>query len=139
MISGLILMAFLLAACGGLAGEPEIVGTVVPPTVEPVVYPPQPSNLANGAKLFADNCTACHGKTGDGQGENVLSGKVPAMPSFLDSNHVGSKRPDEYFSMITSGNLEKLMPPWKDALTVQERWDVAMFVYTMRYQGSELG
>jgi mono/diheme cytochrome c family protein len=136
MLIGLLGMA--LSACAGLAGEPEIIATIAPasptaPLPTDVGYPVENPDIANGAQIYALNCTSCHGEMGDGQGELVLSGDVGAMPSFLDVEHVRNYRPDEYFDIITNGNLENLMPPWREALSEQERWDVTMYVYTMAY------
>lgn len=33
--------------------------------------------------------------------------------------------------MITEGNMARLMPPWADALSDQQRWDVAYYLYTL--------
>lgn len=135
-------LALLVGGCG-LAGDVEIVATFTPPAVRTsentdTGYPSRLPNLQNGATLFAARCSTCHGELGNGQGELVLSGQVPAMQSFLDGEHVRTKRPDEYFSIITNGNLEKLMPPWRDALSEQERWDVALYAYTLHYTEEKL-
>lgn len=127
-----IVLMMGLAACGGLAGEPDIVATL-PPAAD--ILP----NLTNGAQLYAANCARCHGASGDGQGELVLSGQVGAIPSFLDAAHVSAQTPQAYFDIITNGNLEKLMPPWKDALTEQERWDAAYYVYSLHTTPETLG
>lgn len=133
----LLIAALCLAACGGLAGEQPIVATLTPAPTE-VSAPPAAPNLTNGEQIYLNNCTSCHGDNGTGQGELVLSGQVPAMASFLDWEHVAAYRPQEYFDIITNGKLESLMPPWKDSLTVADRWDVAMYVYTLRYNAEQI-
>ncbi len=136
-------LALLLSACTGLAGEVVIVATATPqPTAVPVVadrgYPAQPPNLAEGQRLYALHCTACHAADGSGRGELVLSGQVSAMQSFLDADAMRSKTPAQYFDIITNGNLAKLMPPWKDAFTEQQRWDVAHYVLFMHYTPEQI-
>ncbi len=136
-------LLLLLSACTGLAGEVAIVATVTPqPTAVPVVadrgYPAQPPNLAEGARLYALHCTACHGADGGGRGELVLSGQVGPMQSFLDAGAMHAKTPAQYFEMITNGNLAKLMPPWQNAFTEQQRWDVAHYVLFMHYTAEQL-
>jgi len=135
-----LITATLLSACSGLAGEPQIVATRALPTpdsapqaqtVADVGYPQSPPDLANGARIFAARCTQCHGIDGAGNGALVQSGQVPAMTSFLDPATMRDQTPQEWFETITNGRLEKLMPPWKEALTEQERWDVALYTYTM--------
>lgn len=132
----------VLAACTGLAGEPPVVATLAPsPTAPPPVAPAdqQPApDLVNGARIFVNRCASCHGLDGAGQGELVLSGQVPAMPSFLDDAHVRTQTPHAYYEIITNGNLEKLMPPWRDALSDTERWDLAYYTYLLRYDAATL-
>jgi cbb3-type cytochrome c oxidase subunit III len=135
----------MVSACSGLAGEVAIVATLTPVSTSPVAsvandspYIDAPANLINGAQIYAENCTACHGTGGAGDGTLVQNGQVGAMPSFLDVEHLRSKRPDQYYDIITNGNLEKLMPPWADALSTQERWDVALYVYTLHYSPATL-
>ena len=114
-----LLLALVLAACGGLGGEPRIVATQLPPTAAPqdLGYPVEPPDLALGAALFAENCTACHGPRGQGNGELVASGQVPPPPDFTDPETAGALTPAEWFDVITHGRIEKRMPPWQDALT----------------------
>lgn len=122
------------AACTDLAGGVEIVATLPPAAVaEQAPLPPSAPDVANGQRIYAENCAACHGSSGNGQGELVLGGEVPAMASFLDADHVRQQSLSYYYDIITNGNLENLMPPWGEALTVQERWDVALYVYTLHY------
>jgi mono/diheme cytochrome c family protein len=123
-----IALLALLSACSGLAGEPQIVATL-PPLV--VAQAPASFDLEQGARLFAANCTRCHGDNGNGRGELVLSGQVPPMPSFLDEAHMRQQTLEGYYAIITNGNLAKLMPPWKDSLSDAERWDVAQYVFTL--------
>ncbi len=132
--------AALLSACTGLGGEPQIVATRALPTpdsapqaqtVADVGYPQNPPNLTNGARIFAARCAECHGGDGAGNGALVQSGQVPAITSFLDTATMRDQTPQDWFDTITDGRLDKLMPPWKDALTEQERWDVAFYTYTM--------
>ncbi len=129
-----------LAGCGGLAEEPRIVATFQPPTpVAEIVLPSQTPNLAQGAQVFADHCTDCHGVNGQGDGSLVLSGQLPqAPPDFTDQVNVRADSPVEWFSIITHGRLDRLMPPWGDSLSDQERWAVTMHSYTLRTQPDEL-
>jgi mono/diheme cytochrome c family protein len=133
---------FFLAGCTGLGGEPEIIATVPiepisdTPAIEVVPdagFPQSPPDLASGAAIFAQHCTACHGANGEGDGELVTSGQVPNPGNFRDPATAREQTPDDWFETITDGNLEKLMPPWKAALTEQQRWDVALYTYTMHY------
>jgi mono/diheme cytochrome c family protein len=129
-IVGLIALLVSMAACSNLAGEVEIVATITPTVIN---QPPAMPDVLNGQRIFAENCTQCHGELGDGGGAMVQSGEVPRMPSFLEAAHVREQTPAFYYDMITNGNLANLMPPWSEALTEQERWDVALYVYALHY------
>src|SRR5690606_38845473 len=112
---GIGLGVLLLTACGGLAGNPEIVATLPPPTqaIRDEGFPQPPPDLANGARIYAENCTRCHGVDGSGSGELVLAGEVGDPGSFLDPANVREYTPREWFDIITHGRIEQLMPPWR--------------------------
>ncbi len=130
---GIGLGLWLLTACGGLAGNPEIVATLPPVTQAPrdEGFPQPPPDLANGARIYAENCTRCHGVDGSGSGELVLAGEVGDPGSFLDPANVLDHTPREWFDIITNGRIERLMPPWRESLSEQARWDVAYYTYTL--------
>lgn len=135
----LLLASLALAACSGLAGEPEIVATLPPPpTAVALSAPQQVPDLANGAALYAQNCTDCHGGNGDGRGELVLNGEVPTMASFLDADYMRDVRLQDTFAIITNGNLQNLMPPWGGSLSANDRWDLAYYVQTLHYSAEQI-
>lgn len=131
---------FIVAGCSGLAGEPQIVATIPPPTPAPteVGHPLTPPDIALGAAIFADRCIACHGETGAGDGALVRTGQIPNAGNFTDPATGEAQRPTEWFATITNGRIEKMMPPWRDALTEAERWAVAMYTYTLHYDRETL-
>ncbi|HVU12142.1 MAG TPA: c-type cytochrome [Phototrophicaceae bacterium] len=129
----LLAAGLVLAGCGGLAGEPRIVSSLPPATPAPtdVGHPLTPPDIAAGAALFAQNCVQCHGAAGKGDGTLVQSGQVKAPPDFTNPATMGGQRPDEWFTTITNGNVAALMPPWGNALSEEQRWDVAYYTYTL--------
>lgn len=154
-ITGLMLV-FLLAACEGLAGEPVVVSTLPPSQADAqkqasidasmpqpaatedagaqtanVVAPSTEPDLALGATLFAENCTRCHGVNGQGDGELVKLGQVQAPLDFTDPATIAGKTPQDYYTIITNGKLDTLMPPWANKLSDDQRWAVANYVYSM--------
>jgi mono/diheme cytochrome c family protein len=141
-------LALLVAACGGLGGEPEIIATIPPPTVPPpspeipavieINYPETQPNLARGREIFAANCTDCHGISGAGDGQLALDGQVSNPGDFTDPATSAGQTPLDYFEIITEGNLAALMPPWRDALSDEERWAVALYTYTLHYTEEQL-
>ncbi|MFN8376404.1 MAG: c-type cytochrome [Anaerolineae bacterium] len=125
----------LASACSGLAGEPQIVSTLPPqPTSLPIsTQPQQAPDVLLGAQVFAENCTRCHGVTGLGDGELVQSGQVTIIVDFSNRATMAGESPANYFSIITEGRLQTLMPPWGDSLSEAERWSAALYVYTLHY------
>lgn len=135
-----LILVVLLCACRGLGGEPEIIATYAPqPMAEnPTVSADWRPDIARGGQIFAENCTDCHGLSGDGQGELVLSGSVSAPIDMTDRALTRAKSPLDWFTIISEGNIEKLMPPWQNALSEGERWDVTMYSYALAYDAELL-
>ncbi len=136
----LCLAGLLMTACSGLGGEPIIMATLPPVTDPPpeTSYPLDIPDVALGARIFAANCVRCHGVGGAGDGEFVISGQVAAMNSFRDPATARGQTPQDWFSTITNGRIEKLMPPWREALSEDERWAVALYTYTLHYTPEQL-
>ncbi|MCC6616259.1 MAG: cytochrome c [Anaerolineae bacterium] len=128
----LSLVALALASCQGLAGEPRVVATLPPQAPSAALSVPQEApDLALGAQVYAANCTRCHGVTGQGDGEFVLSGQIPSIIDFTDPATIEGKTPADYFQIVTEGRMDLLMPPWADKLSETERWAVANYVYNL--------
>ncbi len=133
-----LLALLLLSGCGGLAGEPEIVATIAPQALLPPATPALNAwrpDIKNGEGIFSARCVECHGESGDGRGQLVLAGSVPQP---LDMRERGQVSPLEWHEIITDGRIENLMPPWEAALSETERWDVALYAFTLGYSESLL-
>jgi mono/diheme cytochrome c family protein len=72
---------------------------------------------AGGKKLYAQNCSQCHG--------NNLQGIGPA-PSLTTAS-LKNASPGELFWFITNGDLNKGMPSWSQ-LPKQQRWQIVSFL-----------
>jgi len=136
----LLFLLLFSTACTGLGGEPEIVATLPPQQVQETEPEAAPINadIANGASIFANRCTDCHGINGNGQGELVLTGQIPEMRPFNQPEAAREQTPQEWFDTITNGRIENLMPPWGDSLSAQQRWDVALYTYTQHYTADQV-
>lgn len=122
-------------SCRGLAGEPRIVATL-PAVTTALDYPASPPDIALGAEIYATRCVQCHGLEGSGDGTLIGNGAnqiANAPRSFLEAVTTAEQTPLEWYQVITNGRIEKLMPPWKDALSDAERWAVALYTYTLHY------
>ncbi len=127
----LLICAVLLGGCGGLGGEPEIAATADPRPA--AVAPGWRPDIALGARIFAERCVDCHGVAGDGMGELVIAGSVERPLDLTERALVMEKSPLGFYEIVTQGRIEKLMPPWEQALSEAERWAATMYSYTLAY------
>ncbi|MBI5668818.1 MAG: c-type cytochrome [Chloroflexi bacterium] len=132
----LVLAALLLAACS----PPKPVATITPAAtlVPDIGYPQTPPDVALGAQIFAKRCTACHGEAGLADGPLVRAKAIPAPPQLAAWDTGWDKTPAERFAFIAVGNMDKMMPPWNEALSEPERWAVTLFTYTLHTTPEQL-
>ena len=129
-----------MVGCSNLSGEPEIVATIAPTITAPPAQPHAIDSalIETGALIFSQRCTTCHGVDAEGNGELVQSGQIPAPPSFREHSTIADISPQEWFTTITLGRIDNMMPPWADALTLEQRWAVAMYTYTLSYTPDQI-
>jgi len=76
---------------------------------------------AAGAKLYATNCSACHGVNGQGSGNIPGVAKGPTQTA-----------PDgEVFWFITTGSIANGMPGWS-TLSEQSRWQIVTYLKSLK-------
>jgi len=98
------------------------------------VRPPAAPSVERGRALFAENCASCHGEHGTGDGPE--SKRLDLEPAnFTDRAFMRAETPDDFFNVITLGRRRSGMPAWGDALSLQERWDLVRFVWTLHEDG----
>ncbi len=130
----LILAAMLLAACDfSLASDitppPGYVSPTPMPTLGSLV-PVSAPDVQQGAALFAQNCAACHGTKGLGDGPQSM--QLPVTVPGIGLAQVASQAsPADWYKEVTQGNLDRFMPPFVGALTDQQRWDVVAYALTL--------
>ena len=135
------LATLTLAACNfTLASDITPPPNYVSPTPMPTLgalYPASAPDVQNGATIFAQNCTACHGDKGLGDGPQSM--QLPVTVPGIGLPEVGrTASPAEWFKVVTQGNLDRFMPPFVGALTDQERWDVISYVLTLHTTADQL-
>jgi high-affinity iron transporter len=88
----------------------------------PAIWP----SLAEGKKLYAINCAACHGEKGLGDG--VLSkGMIPEPTDFTEADHLS---PFHIFNTIHLG-IEGTSMAAMPHLSDEEKWDIAFYVQSL--------
>ncbi|PNU21327.1 hypothetical protein C2E25_03270 [Geothermobacter hydrogeniphilus] len=95
---------------------------------------PTADSLARGARLFARNCSVCHGPEGRGDGPAAASMQTrPA--NFHDAHHSGFYGPGEKYWIISNGLKSSGMPAFGAQLTPQQRWDLVNHVLSLPQKG----
>jgi len=93
-------------------------------------YPTTTPSAAEGEVLYSQNCTRCHGLTGGGDGEMASQIQFP-IPAFNVPDLARTTTPFRWFSIITNGNLERVMPPWGGSLSESQRWSLVAYLYSL--------
>ena len=91
----------------------------------PNPVPASAESLARGATLYEMNCLVCHGKQGNGKGPVGLK-FVTKSPKDFHDKYIQDQADGQLFFTLTRG--KGLMPFYRDALSVEERWDVINYV-----------
>jgi high-affinity iron transporter len=88
--------------------------------------PTAPPDLARGAKLYVEQCAACHGVTGHGDGPNA-KGLDPQPVAFSKIERARQRSVFGLYQVIGQGLDGTAMPSFS-ALPAQERWALAFYV-----------
>jgi len=102
---------------------------IVSPDSEPK-NPLQPSAAGQkrGQALFSINCAMCHGQSPAERGP--VGKKLKPPPPGLDHDLLQERSDANIFKAITFGFGR--MPPFRDRLTPQERWEMVNFLRTRK-------
>jgi high-affinity iron transporter len=87
--------------------------------------PATPPDLAKGAALFKDNCSGCHGMTGDGMGPDAA--KLNPRPiAFADAARARQRSAFGLYQVISQGLDGTPMRSFSE-LGSQDRWALAFY------------
>lgn len=92
-------------------------------------------SLAAGAKIYADNCSGCHGSA-KGPSDWGAKGFYPRAPQFFQEGSDVS--PEEAFAAIHDGVRYSGMGAWRGQMKDDEIWKVANFIAGFREKGSNM-
>ena len=95
-----------------------------------------PQFIEHGKVVYAQNCAACHGLKGDGNGD-AAAFLLPKPRSFVEakfrlrSTPTGQLPTDvDLFRAVSLGMPGTPMPPWKHSLNEEDRWAVVEYLKT---------
>jgi len=108
-------------------------------------------SLANGQNLYAQNCAACHGENGAGDGvfadDLVQAGEdamqsmtgahdmvMQAPPDFTDSTRMLGASPALLQGKILRGGMGTGMPMWGVIFTEEQIWDLISYLYSFQFE-----
>lgn len=84
-------------------------------------YAGQETAVTAGSRLYATNCSSCHGSHGQGNG---------AMPA-VSQGPTQSASDGEVFWFITTGAVDKGMPSWS-TLSERQRWQLVSYLKSLK-------
>jgi mono/diheme cytochrome c family protein/plastocyanin len=110
-----------------------------------------PEQLTSGSQLYAQNCAACHGENGAGDGvfagdiaaagESSMESMSGAMDSmmqtpadFTDSKRMLGASPAILQGKILRGGMGTGMPMWGSIFAEQQIWDLVSYLYSFQFE-----
>jgi mono/diheme cytochrome c family protein len=104
-------------------------GQAQPAAVSSNTFPLLPPNPANGAAIYAEKCSPCHGDAGLGDGPQAA--QLPNPPAALGSPDLARQATlAGWYQTVTQGNIQNFMPPF-NSLTDGQRWDVVAYAFSL--------
>ncbi|HSM71913.1 MAG TPA: c-type cytochrome [Anaerolineales bacterium] len=110
-----------------------------------------PEALANGKQLYAQNCAACHGENGSGDGVfaddlaeageasmQAMTGAhdmvMQAPPDFTDPKRMLGASPALLQGKLLRGGMGTGMPMWGVIFTEEQIWDLIAHLYSFQFE-----
>lgn len=100
------------------------------------------AHLANGRRIYFQNCFYCHGDAMRGDGM-YAHGLNPIPTNFADAGAIALLQESFLFWRVAKGGpglpdeggpWDTAMPAWEKFLTEEEMWDVILFLYDFSNQ-----
>ncbi|HEX2994234.1 MAG TPA: c-type cytochrome [Anaerolineales bacterium] len=110
-----------------------------------------PEALANGRELYAQNCAACHGENGAGDGvfaddlvdagelsmQGMTGTETMVMQTpvdFTDPRRMLGGSPALFHGKILRGGMGTGMPMWGSIFTEEQIWDLVAYLYSFQFE-----
>lgn len=93
--------------------------------------PLSPPDVASAAALYTQQCAACHGASGHGDGPAAASLDPPPI-AFTDANRAAQRSPFALYEVISQGLQGSAMTSFS-TLSEEDRWALAFYVGSLAY------
>lgn len=107
--------------------------------------------LANGQKLYSQNCAACHGENGAGDGvfaEDLAAAGESSMQTMTGADDMMMQTPVDFTNpvrmlgaspallqgKILRGGMGTGMPSWGPIFTEAQIWDLIAYIYSFQFE-----
>ncbi len=108
-------------------------------------------SLTNGGQLYAQNCAACHGENGAGDGvfadelatagessmqtmEGAMDMMMQTPVDFTDPRRMLGASPALLQGKILRGGMGTGMPMWGSIFTEEQIWDLIAYLYSFQFE-----
>ena len=109
-----------------------------------------PESLANGQKLYTQNCAACHGENGAGDGvfaDDIARAGESSKQSMSGSDEMMMQKPADFTNparmlgaspallqgKILRGGMGTGMPMWGSIFREEQIWDLITYIYSFQF------
>ena len=110
-----------------------------------------PETLESGKKLFAQNCAACHGENGKGNGvfaKDLKTAGESSRQAMIGSDEMKRQTPADFNDpkrmlgaspallqgKILRGGMGTGMPMWGSIFTEDQIWDLVAYLYSFQFE-----
>lgn len=108
-------------------------------------------SLANGQRLYAQNCAACHGENGAGDGvfaDDLAAAGESSMQTMAGADNMTMQPPVDFTDptrmmgaspallqgKILRGGMGTGMPMWGSIFTEEQIWDLIAYLYSFQFE-----
>ena len=110
-----------------------------------------PESLANGRDLYSQNCAACHGERGGGDGvfaDDLAASGEASMQTMTGADNMMMQTPVDFTNVtrmlgaspallqgkILRGGMGTGMPMWGSIFTEEQIWDLIAYLYSFQFE-----
>ena len=84
------------------------------------------ADMQEGKEIYVSHCMTCHGAAGNGLG--TYAGTLIVTPANYKQEPFRDMPDDQWFWHVSEGVPGTVMPPWKQSLSVEQRWKVIRYI-----------